>query len=160
MREELAELYQKLRPTIHARCRRILGDDAEAEDAVQEVFLRVAVHLDDVSRSDEVLPWIYGIARNYCLNEIRNRRKRPQPREYSEQEVGNVSGETMVAVRDLVRKIGAHAPHHLANAAWLRHVEGMKHAEMGKALGVSRRTIINHLADFREWAAVFLTSER
>jgi RNA polymerase sigma-70 factor (ECF subfamily) len=41
-----AELYRKFGPAIYSRCRRRLKDDAAAENATQEVFLRVLKHLE------------------------------------------------------------------------------------------------------------------
>lgn len=38
--------------------------EAEAHDAVSEVFLVAWRELDDVPTSDETLPWLYGVARN------------------------------------------------------------------------------------------------
>jgi DNA-directed RNA polymerase specialized sigma24 family protein len=67
MAERLADLYQKYGGVIYARCRRMLANDAAAEDAVQEVFLRVASHLDAAPTSVEALLWIHRIATNYCL---------------------------------------------------------------------------------------------
>ena len=43
----LAALYRKFGPIIFSRCRRALGDETLAEQATQEVFVRVLLHLDD-----------------------------------------------------------------------------------------------------------------
>ncbi len=48
-----------------------------AEDATQETFQRVHKHLATVPEGREGLFWIYRVATNYCLNEIRNRKLRP-----------------------------------------------------------------------------------
>ena len=44
---QLALLYRRHGPAVYARCRRMLGDDAAAEDATQETFLRVLGHLEN-----------------------------------------------------------------------------------------------------------------
>jgi DNA-directed RNA polymerase specialized sigma24 family protein len=56
----------------------LLGDRAAAEDAIQETFLRVQRHLDRAPDAGEALIWVYRIATNYCLNEIRDRKLRPR----------------------------------------------------------------------------------
>src|SRR5262245_5915597 len=82
MSDELSRLYKMYGPFIYARCCKLLGDPAAAEDATQETFLRVERHLAKVPpRSNEALAWIYRVATNYCLNELRNRKRRPEPRE-------------------------------------------------------------------------------
>jgi RNA polymerase sigma-70 factor (ECF subfamily) len=58
------------------RCRRLLGDEDEALDACQDVFLRVVEHrfrLDDRFPSS----LLYRIATNVCLNRIRDNRRNP-----------------------------------------------------------------------------------
>src|SRR6478609_4355458 len=77
--DRLTALYRTYGPTIYARCRVLLADDSEAEDATQETFLRVHRHLDRVPSAQEGLFWIYRVATNYCLNELRDRRTRARP---------------------------------------------------------------------------------
>jgi RNA polymerase sigma-70 factor (ECF subfamily) len=64
---------------IYARCCRLLGDRAVAENATQETFMRVHKHLDKAPDGREALAWIYRIATNYCLNEIRDRKRCAEP---------------------------------------------------------------------------------
>jgi RNA polymerase sigma-70 factor (ECF subfamily) len=138
----------------------MLANDAEAEDAVQEVFLRVARHLDQAPTSVEALLWIHRIASNYCLNELRAGKRHSQPQGDSMDDVGDGSNDDVFANRDLARRIAERAPERLTTAAWLHHVDGMSHVEVGRALGLSRRTVINYLNDFRERALKFLARER
>jgi RNA polymerase sigma-70 factor, ECF subfamily len=49
----------------------ILGDEAAAEDAAQEVFLRIWKALPDFRGDSSVSTWIYAIARNTCLTRRR-----------------------------------------------------------------------------------------
>src|SRR4051794_38631577 len=77
--DSLTMLYRRYGPFIYARCVRLLDDRAAAEDATQETFMRVHRHLRKAPDTNEALGWIYRIATNYCLNEIRNRKLRPQP---------------------------------------------------------------------------------
>jgi RNA polymerase sigma-70 factor (ECF subfamily) len=59
---------------LHARARGILGDDAEAGDAVQETFARVLRAGDAFRRESSPLTWLYQINTNWCLNRLRNRK--------------------------------------------------------------------------------------
>jgi RNA polymerase sigma-70 factor, ECF subfamily len=54
-------------------------DPAAAEDAAQETFLRVYRHLARVPADREALHWIYRVATNLCLNELRDRSVRAVP---------------------------------------------------------------------------------
>jgi hypothetical protein len=61
--------------------------------------------------------------------------------------------------RDDLIGLGAVVPDHLRRSAWLHYVDGMSHDEVGRALGLSRRTIFNYLADFHARARRFLRIE-
>ena len=53
--DRLTTLYRMYGPIIYARCVRLLGDRAGAEDAIQETFVRVQRHLDKAPDSKEAL---------------------------------------------------------------------------------------------------------
>ena len=54
---------------------RMLGDFHKAEDIFQETFLRVFRHAQKYDESYRFSPWLYQIARNLCLEEIRRQRQ-------------------------------------------------------------------------------------
>src|SRR5258705_12700761 len=61
----VSRLYRKFGPAIYSRCRRLLKDDALAEDATQEVFVRVMRHIDSAPDDSAAPAWIYRISTNY-----------------------------------------------------------------------------------------------
>jgi len=153
--DRLTTLYRRFGPIIYARCVRLLGDRAAAEDATQETFVRVHRHLDKAPDPTEALAWVYRIATNYCLNEIRDRKLRPQ----AEAELPDVLGESLAAVladRDVVARIVKRSPEKLRVPAWLHHVDGLDQGEVARVLGISRRTVVNRLAEFADNARKFI----
>lgn len=149
------ELYGAYGAVIYWRCHRLLGDPAAAEDATQETFLRVHKHLDRAPDDDAAIRWIFRIATNYCLNEIRDRRRRPELRAEPPERVHPSCAE-LVADRDLVTRIIDGAPEKLRDIAWLHLVDGIEQAEVARILGISRRTVINRLAELSERAQKFV----
>ena len=73
-RASLRELYRRYGGQVHGRCRYLLGDRAEAEDAVQEVFARALVHRAAIREEAAALGWLLRIATHHCLNVIRANR--------------------------------------------------------------------------------------
>ncbi|GDX79685.1 hypothetical protein LBMAG42_14960 [Deltaproteobacteria bacterium] len=71
---DLSELYMRYAPILHARARGILGDDAEAGDAVQETFARVIRAGERFRNESSPLTWMYQINTNWCLNRLRDRK--------------------------------------------------------------------------------------
>src|SRR5262249_5886023 len=125
-----------------------------AEDATQETFLRVYRHLDRAPDVRQALAWIYRIATNYCLNELRDRKLRPATRDELP-EVAGRSPDELFADRDLAVRLVARAPEKVRVVAWLHHVDGLDQAEVATMLGISRRTVVNRLATFAANAQKF-----
>ncbi len=151
--DSLTALYRTYGPVIYWRCRQILRDDAMAEDAVQETFVRVQRHLLRAPGAEEALRWILRIATNYCLNEVRDRRRRPEPRdELPEVAALGLPVDGALADRELFERVIGRVPDKLRVTAWLSYVDGLDPDEASGVLGVSRRTVVNRLAEFQERA--------
>jgi RNA polymerase sigma-70 factor (ECF subfamily) len=151
--DRLTELYRTYGPVIFNRCLRLLGDRAAAEDATQETFVRVHRHLDKAPEAREALAWVYRIATNYCLNEIRDRKHRPEPTDVLPEVAGH-DPEVVFADRDLAARVIRRCPEDLRVAAWLHYVDGIDQGEVARVLGISRRTVASRIAEFRRVALV------
>jgi RNA polymerase sigma-70 factor (TIGR02960 family) len=71
-----AELTQRHRRELHVHCYRMLASFDDAEDAVQETFLRAWRSRDTFDGGTMVRAWLYRIATNVCLDLIRRRSRR------------------------------------------------------------------------------------
>ena len=143
--DRLDQLYRRHGAAIFARCRRLLRDDAAAEDAAQEVFCRVQRHLARVPATSDALPWLFRVASNYCLNQLRDGRRRRQVPLFEEV----VAPASDLAEQTHARRLIARVPEKLRKVAWLHHVEGHDQQEVADLVGVSRRTVLYRLADFQ-----------
>jgi RNA polymerase sigma factor (sigma-70 family) len=153
--ERVAALYREHAAAIRRRCQRLLRDEDAAADVTQETFMRVARHADRVPPGREALPWLYRIATNLCLNELRNRRTaREATAAFGDLVASTLAGpEAAVADRQLVRQLLAALPEKVRTVAVLRHVDGLHDAEVAAALGVGRRTVVYRLAEFKAKSA-------
>jgi len=157
--DRLAELYRRFGPAIYSRCRRLLKEDVAAEDATQEVFLRVLKHLESAPSDQAALAWIYRISTNYCLNVLRDKARHAEPVE----ELPEVPGEhpeVGLIDRDLAMRLLMRAPESLRAPAVLYYVDGLEQQQIADTLGISRRTVINRLGDFTERARKYLAREK
>lgn len=150
--DRLTALYREYGQAIYWRCLKILRDEAAAEDATQETFLRVHRHLARAPDADEAGRWILRIATNYCLNATRDRRRDPEPRHELPEVPGDVTLEQVLGDRDMVRRVVARVDEKLRAVAWAHYVDGLDHVEAARMLGISRRTVANRLAVFAERA--------
>ena len=68
--------FEANRPRLQALAYRILGSRTEAEDAVQETWLRLA--RTDLTQIDNLGGWLTTVAARVCLDRLRSRRARPE----------------------------------------------------------------------------------
>ena len=73
----LNRLFERHHGRVAAWCHRMTGDVDAAADLAQDVFLKAFQHLDSFRGGSRFTTWLYSIARNHCLDELRSRAKRP-----------------------------------------------------------------------------------
>lgn len=76
-RVALERLLRDHQPQIHAVCRRITGNDADALDATQEALVAIVRGLPRFDGRSRFSTWAYRVATNASLDELRRRRRRP-----------------------------------------------------------------------------------
>jgi RNA polymerase sigma-70 factor (ECF subfamily) len=69
-------LAERHRRELHVHCYRMLGSFQEAEDAVQDTFLRAWTHRERAELGPGLRAWLYRIATNACLDALRRRKRR------------------------------------------------------------------------------------
>jgi len=84
--EDFEAKVARHRRELHVHCYRMLASFEEAEDAVQETFLRAWRSQDTFEGASLFRAWLYRIATNVCLDQLR-RRKRRVPEQHSFAEV-------------------------------------------------------------------------
>ena len=76
-RAAFAELVEKYKQPVMNLVYRTVHDEAEAEDVAQNVFLQVYKSARRYESRAKFSTWLFTIARNLCLNEIRRRSRHP-----------------------------------------------------------------------------------
>lgn len=77
-RAALDRLLRAHQPRIHAVCRRLTGNDADALDATQDALIAIVKGLPRFDGRSRFSTWAYRIATNTCLDELRRRKRRPE----------------------------------------------------------------------------------
>src|SRR5579872_2094922 len=76
-RSSLNQLFERHHSRVAAWCYRITGDVDSATDLAQEVFLKAFQRIGSFRSDSKFTTWLYSIARNHCLDELRSRGGRP-----------------------------------------------------------------------------------
>jgi RNA polymerase sigma-70 factor (ECF subfamily) len=132
-----AELVGRHRPSLVTLCRRMLGDQALAEDAAQEAVLAAWLGLDRLRRPDRFGAWLVGIGLNVCRNMLRTRRW-DQPLDSRIPDNGgdpHEAAEAMELAEAVQRAIVALPPGQRA-AATLFFLEDMSYRDVADALDI------------------------
>lgn len=74
-------VYDLYHRPVNTFISRMVGDSWTAEDLTQETFIKVQKNLGGLREDSKILPWIYRIARNVCLDYFRSRSKKEHDRD-------------------------------------------------------------------------------
>jgi len=153
--QQIASLFQQHGPRVYRRALRLLGNPADAEEATQEIFIRVLSSIGGFQQRSQLTTWLYQVTTNYCLNLIRDRSRRTELHEAhvapmaGDAELGSARSDDLV----LLRKLLAGADEQQAQAVIYVFLDGMSHQEAAEVLGVSKRTVGNLIERFQKWAS-------
>lgn len=156
-REVLRELYERYGPAVRSRCRYVLKDPAEAEDAMHEVFARAFANLAGYRAQASPLTWLVQIATNHCLNLLRANKAAWREEVQRMAKVAPEGASGPVEGRDLVRAVLGQFDQETQAAAIHYYVDEMTLEEVAAAIGRSVPTVRKRLADFATAARAHLT---
>ncbi|MEP6652732.1 MAG: RNA polymerase sigma factor [Myxococcales bacterium] len=144
-------LYRTHRWAVYARCKRLLRDQAAAEDAAHETFARALRHLADISEPEEQRRWLLCVATNYCRNQLRDGKRQRELLVQFDRGPECEEADTFAGF-DLEAYLTRSVPRQVVRVAWLSFVQEMGQHQVAVTLGISRRTVVNRLATFRAHA--------
>jgi RNA polymerase sigma-70 factor, ECF subfamily len=142
-------LYPQAAPALVRKCTRMLGNRADAEDVVQQLF----VDLIRRGVADVELPYLYRAATNRCLNRMRDHKRRTALVEQHGE--GTLWFEApriddRVVGQDLLLQLVDRLDERAAEVFALHFLDGMDQGEVARLIGTSRRTVVKHVARIRE----------
>jgi RNA polymerase sigma-70 factor (ECF subfamily) len=160
--EAFRGLVDRHLPTVLAIARRMLRDDAEAEDVAQETMLRLWRNAAGLELGPHgVRPWLRRVASNLCIDRVRARRNTSVVEEVPEESAPPTQVRHL-AERELGVRVDAALqalPERQRLAITLFHYEGMSQVEVGEVLGISDEAVESLLARARRALKVALKEE-
>lgn len=134
------QLYRTHGHVVLRRARLLLASDADAQEALQEVFASLLRSPGELRSAGSVVSWLYSATTHFCLNVLRSRRTGARLAE-RHVEPGSEAGDARAdAVAD-VRTLLALLPEEVGAALVYHHLDGMTYDEVAEQLGCSRRKV-------------------
>jgi len=140
----LAVLIDRYAASVHAYLLRHSGKRDDADDLLQETWVRVARSAKRFDTARRFRSWIYGIATNLARDLFRRRMTRERALRDLAAHPPATSGVNSVDRGELRERI-AELPENMRAVLLLRYYEGMSEAEMAEILDVPRGTIKSRL---------------
>lgn len=149
-RQALDTLLRRQYPAMHALCRRMTGNDADAADAAQDALVAVVRGLHRFDGRSRFSTWVYRVTVNTCLDELRRRRRRPEPRDldasaFTTAAPGAAVDSSVADRLDVDAALRALPPEFRA-AVVLRDLCGLDYAEIAEMLAVPPGTVRSRIA--------------
>jgi RNA polymerase sigma-70 factor, ECF subfamily len=145
-RDAFAILVERYKRRGYAVALRLLGRNADAEDAVQQAFLRIYENRADYDSKWRLSTWFYRILTNACVDELRRRRPMLPLPQVEPLATDAPDRDLEVAERDrLLHSALSEVPVEARIALTLYYGDGRSYREIGSIRGVSVNTVKTHL---------------
>jgi RNA polymerase sigma-70 factor, ECF subfamily len=169
-RDALEALLRRHHDRLWALCRRLTGNHADAEDALQDALIAIARGIRRYDGRAAFTTWSYRVATNACLDELRRRRRRPVPEMPEPLGVGAssdgpggglVAPPALPAVEAVADRLDidaaiAQLPQDFRAAVVLRDLCDLDYAEIAHVLGIPPGTVRSRIARGRRQLADLL----
>lgn len=165
--ELLTAVYTRYATALHSYAYRLLGNLEDADDVTQEVFIRVNDRLAQLRDPARLRPWLYRIATNLCMDQLRRRsrvrrifgiavnidptaQETDEPGQHEIAHPASTAGIDGVAERDhITRALRKMAPKY-ATCLVLHSAQGLSYREIAEVLGITAGAAAVRLARARD----------
>jgi RNA polymerase sigma-70 factor (ECF subfamily) len=150
---------------------RMLGNEADARDASQEVFMRVYKYLKRFRRDQNFFAWLYGITVNVCRDFLKQRQSHNGRFVSFGEEAGEAdevadehpdAEQVLVQAqqRELIAKAMATLPFKERASIVLRDVEGLSTEEVARIMKSSATTVRSQISSARKKIRIYCQQHR
>jgi len=153
LRQELdiAALYRRYGDMVLNRCRSLLGNEADAQETAQDVFLKLHRSRDRFRGDAAPSTYLFKATTTTCLNKLRTRRRRKE--DMVEELPPVVANDTLldsVEIKQLLDQVLELADERTEACVIYHYMDGMTHAETGEILGISGAAVRKRISVFKK----------
>jgi RNA polymerase sigma factor (sigma-70 family) len=149
---DIRDLYLRHAYQVLRRCQQLLGHDGEADDVMQEVFVKVLEAPDRFQGRSGAATYLFALATHLCLTRRRARTSRGETWQAAvarSLDDDQPQAEQSAQARELLQQILAEADEATRAMAVYHFVDGLSQGEIARLAGLSRVTVNQRLQRFR-----------
>ena len=155
----VTQLYDEFRPRIYSHSYRLLGNQQDADDVTQEVFVSAYLAWESLYARDKLSGWLYRIATNLCIDVLRQRKRLSCCVYEDAHGVGaeddslrspHSGGILEITEREHIQRTFAHLPKGYALPLLLNAAKGISYQEIALIVGISPRAAATRLTRARK----------
>ncbi|MCG2588473.1 RNA polymerase sigma factor [Rhodohalobacter sulfatireducens] len=155
--KQIDELYPRLHRSMKAY---LAGSGVEAEDILQETFLKAYKNIDQFEGNANMYTWLYSIARNKCIDEFRKRKYESNrssiPVEEYNIESDEFKSKDQQEDTELLKEAISELPELLRSIVVMKSIDGLTYPEISDVTGVNEQTLKNRMFRARKQLADIL----
>ncbi len=151
-------LVQTFQHKVYSQAYRMLGSREEAEDATQDIFLRIHAALKDFRGESKLSSWVFKITANVCISRMRRKQLLTTSLDAQVAGEGRLLSEMVADERDnpetecAINEMGAIVREQLrrlkpewAQAIGLHYFGGLSYEEVAEAMDIPRDTVATYI---------------
>jgi len=151
----LEPIYRQYRELVFRICYRMAADSARAQDWTQEIFIRVFEKIRSYKGNARFSTWLYRVATNYCLDQLKATRK-TVPLESIRLQAADTDPEKSVSMQE--RRLAVwtalqHLSPKLRAVLVLKELEGLSYLRISQILDIREGTVGSRLNQARKQLA-------
>lgn len=143
------EIYARFHKRIFLFCKNYGLSESDSEEVTQEVFVKLWTHRNVLNSEKSIGSYLYKIGKNIIVDEFKKKIKTRASQEYQMNLIvpGNNVQEDMdyLDLKNLIDQTLLYLPQRRREVFELSRIKGLSHKEIAKELGISTKTVENHL---------------
>lgn len=143
-------VYNLYKNNVYSTALRITKSKIQAEEAVQDIFLKIWQNRDALAEVDHFENYLYIISRNHLFNSIKKiARETSQITEFNQKEAGIIDTDSNIKdeqYNTILNQIVEQLPPQQQKVYQMAKRDGLSHQKIGEDLGISTETVKKHMA--------------
>ncbi len=141
-----SKLYDRYAPKVFGKCLALLKDRTEAEDATQEIFVKVFSKMASFDERAKFSTWLYSITYNLCIDRLRKRKKERELFSEEDENAGDkieeVDDRQLLEMElDRLKVVLEKIPEGDKMLLLMKYLDGMQIKEIARILGKTESAI-------------------